>query len=262
MKNRSRIKLISAILALGIATMACNLANMSIPVTGLDSLSATQTAIANEIFAGLTLAAPTNVAESPTPTASSTPISTSTASGPPCNAAQFVADVTVPDNTTFSPGAGFVKTWRFKNVGSCSWTTSYQVLFASGDPMGAPPVFNLTSSIPPGATGDLSVSLTAPSSAGTFQDYFKLRAGNGSVFGVGPTFSDPFWTRIKVVIAPPAPTNTHVPATAVPPTSAPPKPPKVLLTLVIPINPALFWTPTPLPVFVLPHLPLLQLPSP
>ena len=129
--------------------------------------------------------------------------------------------------------------------------------------MGAPPAFNLTSSIPPGATGDLSVSLTAPNSAGTYQDYFKLRAGDGAVFGVGPTFSDPFWTRIKVVIAPPPPTKTPVPPTLAPP--VPSKTPKLLITLMInphlelvPLNPALFWTPT--PVFVLPKLPVLQLP--
>lgn len=258
MKNTNRIKLVSGIVAVGLATMACG---FMIPVTGGgNSLSGTQTAIANVIYAGLTLVAPTSAAAPPTPAASETPVSSPAASGPPCNAAQFVADVTVPDGTTFSPGAGFVKTWRFKNVGSCVWTTSYQVLFASGDPMGAPSAFNLTGNIPAGATGDLSVSLTAPSSAGTFQDSFKLRAGDGAVFGVGPTFSDPFFTRIKVVIVPPPPSKTPVP-----PTPVPTKPPKIAVTLVspylplIPINPALLWTPT--PVFIMPKIPLL-LPSP
>ncbi|HEX7556303.1 MAG TPA: NBR1-Ig-like domain-containing protein, partial [Leptolinea sp.] len=163
---------------------------------------------------------------------------------------------------SFAPGAGFIKTWRFKNVGSCAWNTSYQVLFASGDPMGAPSAFNLTGSIPPGTTGDLSVSLTAPSSSGTYQDSFKLRAGDGAVFGVGPTYTDPFYTRIKVVIAPPAPSKTPVPPTAIP---APSKTPKIVISLVpyppiLQINPALLWTPT--PAIVLPKIPLQLIPLP
>ena len=31
--------------------------------------------------------------------------------------AGFIADVTVPDGTAFSPGATFTKTWRLKNIG-------------------------------------------------------------------------------------------------------------------------------------------------
>lgn len=31
-----------------------------------------------------------------------------------CDAAEFVADVTIPDGTSFAPGAAMVKTWRLK----------------------------------------------------------------------------------------------------------------------------------------------------
>src|SRR5271157_1067465 len=60
------------------------------------------------------------------------PLSTST-----CNWAQFVADVTVPDGTTLAPGATFTKTWRLENIGNCTWTTSYALVFSSGSAMGA-----------------------------------------------------------------------------------------------------------------------------
>src|SRR5512143_3278895 len=40
-----------------------------------------------------------------------------------CDWAQFVADVTVPDGTSYAPGTTFTKTWRLKNIGSCTWTT-------------------------------------------------------------------------------------------------------------------------------------------
>ena len=49
-----------------------------------------------------------------------------------CDMAQFVADVTIPDGTTLAPGATFAKTWRLKNIGSCTWTTSYAVVFTGG----------------------------------------------------------------------------------------------------------------------------------
>jgi len=39
-----------------------------------------------------------------------------------CDRAQFISDVTVPDGTTFAPGATFTKTWRLKNSGTCTWT--------------------------------------------------------------------------------------------------------------------------------------------
>src|SRR5690349_5782138 len=48
-----------------------------------------------------------------------------------CDKVQFVADVTVPDGTNFPPKATFTKTWRLKNIGSCTWTTSYQIVFFS-----------------------------------------------------------------------------------------------------------------------------------
>ena len=33
------------------------------------------------------------------------------------DAAQFVGDMTIPDGTSFAPGAAMVKTWRLKNIG-------------------------------------------------------------------------------------------------------------------------------------------------
>ncbi|HGJ66308.1 TPA: hypothetical protein ENS27_13160, partial [bacterium] len=46
-----------------------------------------------------------------------------------CNWAGFVADVTVPDGTSFAPGAAFIKTWRLKNIGTCTWTGKYGLSF-------------------------------------------------------------------------------------------------------------------------------------
>ncbi len=47
-----------------------------------------------------------------------------------CDQAQFVSDITVPDGAAFTPGASFTKTWRFMNAGTCTWTTSYKLVYA------------------------------------------------------------------------------------------------------------------------------------
>ncbi|HTX92593.1 MAG TPA: NBR1-Ig-like domain-containing protein [Anaerolineales bacterium] len=115
-----------------------------------------------------------------------------------CDWAQFVSDVTVPDGTGFAPGTTFVKTWRLKNIGTCTWTTSYTVVFANGSLMGAPASVNLPASVAPGATVDISVNMTAPSAPGTYVGYWKLRNASGGIFGVGPADNGLFFVQINV----------------------------------------------------------------
>jgi len=117
-----------------------------------------------------------------------------------CDAAQFVSDVTIPDGTRFNPGAAFVKTWRLKNVGTCTWTTAYSLTFVNGERMGGNDV-SLPNSVAPGATVDLSVNLVAPASPGTFFGYWQLRNASGAQFGLGLNADKSFWVEI-VVAAP------------------------------------------------------------
>jgi hypothetical protein len=86
-----------------------------------------------------------------------------------CDAAQYVADVTVPDDTVMAPNFAFTKTWRLKNVGTCTWTTSYRVDFDSGNPMSAVFPVNLPNSVAPGQTVDVSVNMVAPATSGSYQ---------------------------------------------------------------------------------------------
>src|SRR5687768_16536485 len=78
-----------------------------------------------------------------------------------CDAALFIADVTVPDGSAYSPNASFTKTWRLKNTGTCTWTTAYKLVFVSGAQMGGPGEVNLPAAVAPNTTVDLSVNLTA-----------------------------------------------------------------------------------------------------
>src|SRR5215208_6687705 len=55
-----------------------------------------------------------------------------------CDAAAYVADVTYPDGSNVPLGGSFTKIWRLKNIGTCSWTTSYALVFVSGERFSAP----------------------------------------------------------------------------------------------------------------------------
>src|SRR5512142_1704318 len=101
-----------------------------------------------------------------------------------CNAASFVADITIPDGTYINPGAAFTKTWRLKNVGTCAWSNKYSLVFVSGERMGAlSPIF-LPRYVSPGQTVDMpAVDMIAPTSGGAFRGYWKLQNGTGTTFG-------------------------------------------------------------------------------
>lgn len=115
-----------------------------------------------------------------------------------CDAADFVSDVNYPDGSIVARGAVFVKTWRVKNVGVCSWTPSYTFVFVKGDAMDAPTEVPLPGNVKPGQTVDLSVTLTAPNKDGKYRGYWKLRNASKALFGVGSQASVSLWVDIKV----------------------------------------------------------------
>ena len=143
--------------------------------------------------------------ENPTATPTSTLyIATSTLYFSPvpvkrCDAAAFVKDVTIPDGTVLSPGSTFTKIWRLQNVGTCSWTPSYALVFINGDSMNAPAFISLPGNVNPGDTVDLSVNLVAPSNKGQYHGNWKLRNASGVLFGIGAGADTPFWADIYVL---------------------------------------------------------------
>jgi len=116
-----------------------------------------------------------------------------------CDAAAFVKDVTIPDGTLISPSSAFKKTWRIQNVGTCTWTSSYSLVFVSGDSMGAPANVSLTGNIDPGESVDVTVNLVAPSKRGDYHGNWKLRNASGVLFGIGAQADTAFWVDIEVL---------------------------------------------------------------
>jgi hypothetical protein len=136
-----------------------------------------------------------NLAPSSTPALATVKPSTAT---PLCDVGAFVADITVPDGTKFNPNTSFTKTWQLKNVGTCTWTTSYAAVFDSGSQMNAPSSVNLTQNVPPGSTVNISIDMTAPATNGNYRGDWKLRNASGVIFGLGSTASKTYYVTIEV----------------------------------------------------------------
>ncbi len=135
----------------------------------------------------------------PTLTATPTPFITPPPVTPAaCDRVAFVADVTVPDGASFAPGAAFTKSWRLQNIGSCTWTQDYALVFHSGELLGAPSVVNLPLTVAPGQMVDVAVNAVAPTAPGTYQGNWILRNPSGALFGLGAGGTHPFWMLIKV----------------------------------------------------------------
>ncbi len=149
-----------------------------------------------------------------------------------CNRGYFVSDVTIPDGTVLAPGASFTKTWEIRNIGSCTWSTSYALVHVFGSQIGAPDAVNLPSAVAPGQTADLSVNMVAPNSPGHYRSYWRLRDASGNQFGVGSGmitfFADinvsgwaPTSTVGPTATTGPTPTPTPVPTSTTVPTATP-----------------------------------------
>ncbi len=219
------------LLALLISALACNLPGPAAPSTptavgpdvaftiAAETVQAELTRVALALPATPTapmasaVSTNTNTPESiATATASATLLVSPTFTPIPCNAVSFVQDVSIPDGTSILSGSGFTKTWRLKNIGSCTWTSSYALVFDRGDKMNGPDAQALTGTVAPGQTVDISANLTAPAEAGNYRGYWRLRDGSGVLFGLS---TGSFWVDIKSVAATatpaPAPTSTNPP---------------------------------------------------
>lgn len=88
-------------------------------------------------------------------------------------------DVNVPDNTVVSPGQEFIKTWKIKNIGTCTWGEGYELVFSysslpNDDALNgvAQP---LAAAIAPQQEVEVSVQFTAPDLPGTYFSVWTMR---------------------------------------------------------------------------------------
>ena len=141
------------------------------------------------------------------PTATMTPIPTKTSTpeelGPdvPCEWAYVQAELNTPDLAPLPAGANFTKTWRIQNIGSCTWTPEYDLIFVDGYRMEAAATQSINAYVLPGQSVDVSVQMVAPAEAGIHTGYWKLRNAQGVIFGSGIDANSAFRARIEVIQA-------------------------------------------------------------
>ena len=151
----------------------------------------------------------------PEPTA--TPEEATPEPTPACfDAMELVADLTFDDHGMSAPptiagGEPFVKTWRVRNSGTCTWNTSYTLTFARGNVPGADmggSAIPIPGEVAPGSTVDLSVNLVAPPIPAVYQSFWQMHDSYGEAFGETLTVG----IVVPIPSTPtPAPTQTPAP---------------------------------------------------
>lgn len=163
----------------------------------LTALAQTLTAIA----AGTATLTPT-----PSPTATATLPATETsqvtpsATGVPCLALRFVADVTYPPGTEVQPSTMFYKSWQVQNVGTCTWTGNFALVYEGGFQLGgqSPLLLGSGVAVKPNQYVTLTIQLWTPPQSGTYTSSWLLQDPDGTTFGGGVNRNEPLLVRVVV----------------------------------------------------------------
>jgi hypothetical protein len=168
------------------------------PASDGSIINEVQTAVAETNTARATSSSSPTATYSPTPTP--TPISTiltlPTVTPTPtyhvlywtytsyedCYDSDLVKNMTIPDGTVFAPRTTFVKTWKFKNIGDCTWDDDFYLIFVGGNDMSGSDS-EIDTTVSPNRRLEISVTLVAPSTAGTYYGYWQLADDDGNIFG-------------------------------------------------------------------------------
>lgn len=193
-----KIKLFAISLVTILLVAACAPAT---PIVPTPDVNAVRTSAAYTVVAEFTLTAaaftPTAMppTETPTlepPTATETEAFTTdptqAALGTPaalCDDYSFdpiTVDVTIPDGTPMTANQEFVKTWKIKNTGNCSWGAGYGLVYSYGERMSGDPVA-LTAAVLPGQEVEISVNFKAPGKIGEYTSAWQMANDKGFTFG-------------------------------------------------------------------------------
>jgi hypothetical protein len=111
------------------------------------------------------------------------------------DAAEFVSQSTFP---TMQPGQAFQIYFEVRNTGSCTWRQSdnYYLANINSTPLGANPRQELGADVAPGTTKRWDISMTAPTTTGTYRTQWMLKHGDNTF---GPNM------YIDVTVAQPQP---------------------------------------------------------
>ncbi len=91
-------------------------------------------------------------------------------------------DVTIPDGTPMTLNQEFVKTWKIKNTGTCTWGDGYSLIYSHGERMSGKPA-PLGIVVQTGQEIEVSVNFKAPGKIGEFVSAWTMANANGLPFG-------------------------------------------------------------------------------
>ena len=168
---------------------ACNTPATATPTEAVSAIytAAAQTIVAQQALATAT-PAPTGTTaptQTPIPATATQPVLPASPTSAPlnfCDNSVYISDVTIPDKTVLTPGQVFEKTWALQNTGTCTWTEGYTIAFVNGDLMGGT-TRPVTAPVAPQQQVNVTVKLTAPTTAGPYTGYWRLSNGKGAPFG-------------------------------------------------------------------------------
>ncbi len=188
MKNKFFITLLFTLMIL---LSSCNGNTTVNPTSTPVDISAIQTSAVGTAFSNVTQTAVVLMTVESTPTLTPIPATMTTTITPTlsvsatptlCDDYAFVGDTSVKDGTIMTVGQSFVKTWRILNTGSCTWGSSYKVIYGYGEKMSGVPNA-LASAVNPGQEVEVSVNMKAPLKSGDYMGFWRLQNSNGVPFG-------------------------------------------------------------------------------
>ena len=126
---------------------------------------------------------------------------------PNCVYAYSLIESNTQPSLVLETGSGFLQTWRIRNEGSCTWEPGSSWVFAGGAQMGGPDLVALPGANP-GQIVDVSLTLVAPPTPGTFTGIWQPQMADGRrIEPISP---------VTISVIPPQPTATAVLPTATP----------------------------------------------
>jgi len=193
--------LVSLALAL-VLTLACSVSlgstpPTSAPPTAAPAVLATQAVVV--VTQIVVQQVTSEAAEAPTaPGALEAP----TAANTGCNRLAVLDSEDPPYNARIKAGQNFQKTWTLINTGTCTWDSSYRLVFAFGDQMAAANEIQplVRNTIPPGSSLTIYINMRAPSDSGQYSAAWSWLTGNGDTvfFDIGGDTAEYLYASITV----------------------------------------------------------------
>jgi len=117
---------------------------------------------------------------------------------PDCTEKAKLEGETITDQANFQPGENFEKTWILRNVGTCTWTPDYSIIFLGGEQMNGESPTTIGQTVSPDGEFEITIPLKAPPNDGYYEGFWKLQNERGEQFGLGVESAAALWIKIDV----------------------------------------------------------------